>query len=213
MPKSKKIKKAKKVPPPFEFPKKRHCRVHGPQGHRNYPAYKPWLRDEFQFRCVYCLTRESWSGDGHNRFSIDHVKPKSRHRKLTCEYDNLVYACVICNRWKAAQTDLPDPCETSLHTHLKLLPDGKFKGQTTQGKLLVERLRLNSDQRVADRQYWLYAFERDSHSEEMFRLRFGYPLDLPDLAKLKPPKGNLRPKGLKMSHYFRRAQGKLPQYY
>src|SRR6478672_3076703 len=82
------------IPPPFHFPKKAHCRRHGPRGHTTYPAYKPWLRDEFEFRCVYCLTREQWSADGHNSFSIDHVQPKSRHRNLTNDYDNLVYACI-----------------------------------------------------------------------------------------------------------------------
>jgi hypothetical protein len=26
----------------------------------DYESYRPWLRDEFAFRCVYCLTRETW---------------------------------------------------------------------------------------------------------------------------------------------------------
>lgn len=208
-----KIKKAK-VPHPLRFPTKRHCRVHGPQGHQTYTAYKPWLRDEFQFRCVYCLTRELWSADGQNRFSIDHVKPKSIHADLTCDYDNLVYACGRCNTLKSTKMGLPDPCETSLHEHLKLLSTGKFVGLTPEGTRLVEYLMLNSELRVADRQLQLFLFDaQDRCPEYILKLRFGYPTDLPDLAKLKPPKGNSRPNGLKSTHYVRRQQRKLSEYY
>ena len=41
----------------FTYPRSRHIRRHGPHGYRDYRSYKPWLRDEFAFRCVYCLWR------------------------------------------------------------------------------------------------------------------------------------------------------------
>ena len=206
--------KKERVPHPFKFPRKPHCRVHGPQGHKAYPAYKPWLRDEFEFRCVYCLTREMWSADGHTRFSADHVKPKSRHMNLTCDYDNLVYCCIMCNRFKSTNIDIPDPCKDSLHKHLKLLPSGKFVGLTPQGKRLVEYLRLNLPERVNERWKHLYKFQKQDGEDPKYLLSlFGYPLDLPDLSTYKPPKGNLRPDGIKTSHYVRSQQKKLPHYY
>lgn len=37
------------------YPANSHERRHGPLGYVDYKSYKPWLRDEFTFRCVYCL--------------------------------------------------------------------------------------------------------------------------------------------------------------
>jgi hypothetical protein len=48
----------------FDYPVGTHVRRHGPQGYLDYKHYKPWLRDEFSFRCVYCLCRETWFPDG-----------------------------------------------------------------------------------------------------------------------------------------------------
>src|SRR4051812_13664188 len=45
---------------PFEYPAGVHVRRHGPSGWTEYQRYRSWLRDEFCFRCVYCLLREQW---------------------------------------------------------------------------------------------------------------------------------------------------------
>src|ERR1700682_3612702 len=50
-------------PTHFAYPSEPHQRKHGPAGYTNYEEYKPWLRDEFTFRCVYCLERELWYPD------------------------------------------------------------------------------------------------------------------------------------------------------
>jgi hypothetical protein len=206
--------KTSKVPFPIQFELRPHCRVHGPQGHSSYAAYKPWLRDEFQFRCVYCLTRELWSPAGQRTFTIDHVKPKSRHASLVCVYDNLVYACAWCNTLKSTTLGLPDPCRTALGKHLKLERTGKFVGRTPQGKRLVEYLRLNAQERIIDRTRALFMFERQRRfANNTLRLWFGYPADLPDLVKLKPPKGNTRPAGIQKYHLARQRRGELPPYY
>jgi hypothetical protein len=44
---------------PFAYADAPHVRKHGPSGYVRYQSYKDWLRDEFAFRCVYCLERES----------------------------------------------------------------------------------------------------------------------------------------------------------
>ncbi len=61
---------------PFVYPDTPHVRMHGPRGYEAYQSYKDWLRDEFTFRCVYCLERERWYPNGHAAFGVDHVKPK-----------------------------------------------------------------------------------------------------------------------------------------
>ncbi len=43
---------------PFAYPPAPHVRRNGPQGYADYQSYRPWLRDEFSFRCVCCLLRE-----------------------------------------------------------------------------------------------------------------------------------------------------------
>src|SRR6478672_6755586 len=72
-------------------------RKHGPRGYQSYSDYKPWLRDEFVFRCVYCLEREQWYPNRADAFSVDHIVPQSKSTTRICDYSNLVYACLRCN--------------------------------------------------------------------------------------------------------------------
>ncbi|MEX0819011.1 MAG: hypothetical protein WD070_05450 [Pirellulaceae bacterium] len=58
------------MPEPFLYPTRPHIRRHGPV-YTAYESYRPWLRDEFSFRCVYCLKREQW-GVVRGTFDIDH---------------------------------------------------------------------------------------------------------------------------------------------
>lgn len=59
---------------PFAYPAVPHARNHGPQGYTDYTSYRPWLRDEFSFRCVYCLFREQW-GRIRGVYTLDHFLP------------------------------------------------------------------------------------------------------------------------------------------
>jgi HNH endonuclease len=205
--------KRPRVPPPFRFPPKPHRRVHGPRGHNDYRAYKPWLRDEFEFRCVYCLTRELWVNAGYNAFTIDHVKPKSSYADLIADYDNLVYACNRCNNLKSIKLGLPDPCNSSLAKHLKLR-SGIFIHVTPLGRRLIEYLKLNEQGRIFERMRYLITFNDQNRSDpKLLLMTFGYPPELPDLSALNPPGGNSRPNGLKRSKFARKKAGKLPLYY
>ena len=44
---------------PFDYPVASHQRRHGPRGYSQPESYRPWLRDEFSFRCVYCLSKRA----------------------------------------------------------------------------------------------------------------------------------------------------------
>jgi hypothetical protein len=41
----------------------------------------------------------------------------------------------------------------------------------------------------------------------------GFPDDLPDLRRLRPPAGNARPEGLEDSFFAKRRRGELPETY
>ena len=71
----------------FAYPPTEHMRRHGPRGYTGYRAYKPWLRDEFTFRCVYCLSRERWCPNGHEEFAVDHSIPQAVVPHEARDYD------------------------------------------------------------------------------------------------------------------------------
>jgi 5-methylcytosine-specific restriction endonuclease McrA len=87
----------------FDYPVPRKERRHGPAGYRVVERYRPWLRDEFDFRCVYCLKQEAW-GQVTGEFEIDHFEPQSVNPQRRLDYLNLVYACRRCNGVKLDQT-------------------------------------------------------------------------------------------------------------
>jgi 5-methylcytosine-specific restriction endonuclease McrA len=87
---------------PFNYPAFPHERRHGPRGYANHESYRPWLRDEFAFRCVYCLTRELW-GLFKGVYALDHFLAVIARPDLALVYDNLLYACVSCNLSKGSQ--------------------------------------------------------------------------------------------------------------
>lgn len=59
---------------PFTYAAAPYSRRHGPRGYADYASYRPWLRDEFRFQCVYCLLREQW-GRVAGMFDLDHFLP------------------------------------------------------------------------------------------------------------------------------------------
>jgi hypothetical protein len=75
---------------PFTYPAVPHIRRHGPQGYAHYSSYRPWLRDEFRFRCVYRLLREQW-GRVAGIFDLDHAESLQRAPGLDVpEHDRVV---------------------------------------------------------------------------------------------------------------------------
>jgi hypothetical protein len=44
-------------------------------------SYRPWLRDEFTFRCVYCLLRKQW-GRVTGEFDVEHFRPLANSPEL-----------------------------------------------------------------------------------------------------------------------------------
>ena len=196
---------------PYAYPARPHRRRHGPAGYSNYESYRPWVEDEFCFRCIYCLNRKVWAPT--NIWAIDHLVSQDEAPELECEYDNLVFACQFCNQQKLANR-VPDPCQVAYGKCLRVESDGTVTPLNKQGKRLVTVIRLNHprfiDERLKTLCVWKILAEHDS--AELQRL-MDFPADLPDLSRLKPPGGNRRPEGISESCFARRERGNLPKTY
>jgi hypothetical protein len=206
------------LPTPFAYAAEPHQRKHGPSDYANYQEFKPWLRDDFLFRCVYCLEREMWYPDRANSFSADHVIPQSEEPARVCDYGNLVYACTRCNSFKQ-NLRLPDPTTTGFGTLLQVAPDAIIQALSPAGALLVRLLHLNDAPALVVRRHYLklLALKRDFPEEprvyQLFLEAFGYPEDLPDLAALRPPGGNSRDANKQTCFHALRQKGTLAATY
>ena len=105
------------------------------------------IRALYSFRCGYCGVTEIESG---GRLEIDHFRPRSHGGEDIL--DNIVYACVTCNRFKGDYWPAPEagpdlmllhPQQNSLSAHIELLSDGRLIGLTKRGWFHIQRLRLN----------------------------------------------------------------------
>jgi len=197
---------------PFDYPPASHVRLHGPLGYADYASYSPWLRDEFSFRCVYCLLREQW-GRVRGLFDIDHFQPTANHPGLAADYDNLLYACATCNSIKRA-LEIPDPQAVLIHAQVRVSEDGRILTDSPEAACLVEILGLDSEESVEFRMMWIGIIAMAATADlALYRKLMGFPNDLPDLKPLRPPGGNTRPQGVTASHYAQRQRGELPEEY
>jgi HNH endonuclease len=170
----------------FDYPESQERRRHGPGGYSAYESYRPWLRDEFNFRCAYCLKRETW-GQVTFEFDIDHFGPQSLNPHLTLDYLNLVYACRRCNGVKRDQT-VGDPFLLLRATLATTLPDGSLRPHDLDTQRLIRQLDLNSPRLKSWRVMWMrIAVLAKDFDTSLYLKLVGFPDDLPNLSKLRPP--------------------------
>jgi len=196
----------------FNYPDARSQRRHGPVGYASYRSYRPWLRDEFTFRCVYCLKREQW---GHitGEFDIDHFQPQTCRPDLAADYPNLLYSCRRCNGVKLDE-EVADPFAILTGDRVRTMPDGTVKGLDAAAMKLILQLDLNSPRLMEWRTMWMRIADlARGKDEELLRQLIGFPKHLPDLRRLRPPAGNTRPAGIGESWAALAQQGKLPDHY
>lgn len=195
----------------FDYPPSPHERRHGPEGYENATSYRPWLRDEFAFRCVYCLIREQW-GRVTGEFDVEHFRPQVNSPELGLVYDNLFYACHGCNLLKEAK-QLPDPNQALTADTTRVNLDGSIEGQSADARRLIGILCLNSDSYRGWRSMWVRIVElAEEHDPDLYKRIMGFPDDLPRLDRRSPP-SNTRPEGVQQSWYARRERGDLPEVY
>jgi hypothetical protein len=195
---------------PYAYPGEAHERRHGPTGYADYQSYRPWLEDEFSFRCVYCLKRMVWAPT--DIWVIDHLISQDKAPHLECDYDNLVFACQFCNRWKGPNR-VPDPCQVAYGACLRVEADGQVTALNSSGHRLVTVLRLNHERYVKERLKQMQLLSLLArHDKALFERLMGFPSELPDLEGSKLPY-NRRPQGIAESHYAKRQRGELPAVY
>jgi hypothetical protein len=114
-------------------------------------------------RCEYCLIREDEAGFAHQ---VDHVV--SRKHGGSSDFDNLAYACILCNRYKGSDVAsinprtgeavrLFHPRHDRWADHFRL--DADFiEPLSDTGSATVRLLRLNAAERLAER--WLLSWPR-----------------------------------------------------
>lgn len=196
----------------FDYPAIAHVRRHGPFGYQDYASYRDWLRDEFTFRCVYCLKRELW-GELLAAFHLDHFVPQSQDPTKALEYDNLVYVCASCNSLKSDLL-VPDPCQIAYGHCVRVNDDGTIEALNEEGERLVDKLRLDSPDRPRFRRWVLgnlRALIRHA-DDDVLAAWTRYPEELPDLRRKHEP-GNSRPEGREQCCFAQRERGELPETY
>lgn len=199
---------------PYRYPPTVLNRKHGPQGYSKYGHHRPWLRDEFDFRCVYCLKREQWC---HHlgEFELDHQVAQSIDAALCRDYMNLVYACHNCNHRKGNKR-LPSPDKVAFGACMEVLTTRKRTGEIValndDGDRLIDELGLDQPKiTTTRRQYILSIRSHQKHDWKIFLMWMGFPADLPDLKNVDPqPISNTRPGGIDQSSFQRKP---LPEYY
>lgn len=187
----------------FNYPECRESRRHGPAGYARYESYRPWLRDEFVFQCVYCLKRESW-GQVVGEFELDHFKPQALFPEQALNYENLVYACARCNATKGS-CQIDDPFH-QLHQNSIMCSNYILTGSTEAARRIIQILDLNSPMMIRWRRLFVSIVDLAAKNDpNLFQMLVGLPDTLPNLSRLRPP-SNLRPEGVKESWYARQCR-------
>ena len=126
----------------------------------DYTRYRPFLRQDFRHRCVYCLRHEFFLG-GEAGCEIDHHRPQrgsSARPDLISVYENLYWCCVECNQNKgdtwpslveyARGQHFLDPClpHDDHELHWRSEPDGSLVALTPIGEYTIAHLLLWREQ-------------------------------------------------------------------
>jgi hypothetical protein len=161
---------------------------------------------------VYCLYREQW-GRLKAHFTLDHFLPVSVHPSGERTYDNLLYACAACNLGKGARI-LPDPTQAFLNGAMHVLVNGRIQGTTPDARRIIRVLGLDDPEEAEARLLWQGIIAlAERYDPPLYQRLMGYPDDLPNLARLRPPAGNTRPAGIQASYDACGKAGCLPLTY
>ena len=157
----------------------------------NYTHWKSQLAKEGGYQCVYCAIHEGRFG-GQRNFHIEHFRPRSRFSHLENDYNNLFYACSICNSYKS--NDWPaEPCE-ELNRAAYIDPsrfdyNGVFGIQgylvtstLVSSRYMIERLYLNRPQLIVERRIAECLKKREIMNTEFAKLMMSYEA-LPQSAR------------------------------
>jgi hypothetical protein len=193
-------------PFPFQYPVTPLVRRHAPGGYQHWEPYRDWLRDEFDFRCVYCLQRESW-GKRRAIFAIDHIVARAAGG-APFDYGNLAYVCASCNSNKSDEA-VPHPAKCAYGRSVSVDKEGRIAAHDPDGRQLIRALCLDDEENTRYRRMMLRLLrDQAEHDRSEFNRMMSYPADLPDLESRRPPT-NDKPDSWKQSHHARGDAGKI----
>jgi hypothetical protein len=130
---------------------------------------------------------------------IDHFYAIAYRPELKVDYDNLLLVCPICNVLKGSLV-LPDPCHVLTSDAVMVNEDGTIQTQKREARRLIRTLGLNERPATEFRLLWnSIATLARRFDPVLWQKLMGFPDDLPDLRRLKPPCGNSRPEGIEQS--------------
>lgn len=145
---------------PFEYPRVLHVRAKAPFATKDYPRYKPFLRQEFGGQCVYCRMPDMVHSP--DSFGVDHYKPGMP------DYSNLFYACNTCNRRKGdfwptraqlrSGTFIPNPAAHIMVNHLKYVKS-HVTTKSKAGQFTEAHLDLNAPAMIQVREFVINSVE------------------------------------------------------
>ena len=158
-----------------------------------YQDWKPQLAEEGGGRCVYCAILDAELG-GQRNFHVEHFKPKNNLKFpefaiLINDYDNLFYACAICNTFKSNSwfsvkdgdwntIHYPNPSLYNYGDFFEITADiFTITGNHIVGEFLIQKLHLNRFQLIRSRRLETCEEKLNKISDQV-----GYTMKL--LAKL-----------------------------
>jgi hypothetical protein len=146
-------------------------------------------------------------------FDLDHFLPVARHPEKRGTYDNLLYSCATCNEAKGDELT-PDPCDVLVNGDVAARADGVAEARTPEARRLVRVLGLDRPRATEFRRLWIGIIAlAERYDRPLMQRLMGFPDDLPNLARLRPPGGNIRPEGVGASAFAARQNGTLPAVY
>ena len=126
-----------------------------PPQYIRYQSYKRYLRAEFEQKCIYCRSPDSVHPNDHKTYAVEHYWPKEHFPERECDYDNLFYACSMCNAykddyWPRSENEpfSPNPCHHVMTEHVRFV-DGEVVAGSAHGAFMAETLQLNDEALVA----------------------------------------------------------------
>ncbi|AZA82140.1 hypothetical protein C1637_10085 [Chryseobacterium lactis] len=134
---------------------------------RSYKLCKEDLSVEAKHRCVYCCIHESRWG-GIRNFHVEHYKPKSIFTEDINNYNNLFYACSVCNGFKGNDWPndqqptfdvafYPNPIEYNYSELIQVdYENGNVRGNNFTANYIIEKLYLNRRQLINERIFYWY---------------------------------------------------------
>ena len=98
--------------------------------------------------------------------------------------------------------------------HDKVSEDGTIERRTRQARRLIRVLGLDGREYTEFRLMWMETVDLAARVDpELHRKPMGFPGDLPDVARLRPPGGNSRTDGIEQSYFVLKQKEMLPETY